>query len=108
MHLKKKKIDWEHFKICNLSQITSQRLLFFDHLSLKSLSIWLRMTAVDPSYPNLFSTGVMSSIGQFLTAIASSAYVERFISKFGNVHADERNRLHMEKAASLGVYLLKN
>ena len=45
-------------------------------------------------------------ITQLLTAVASSAGVERVFSIFGLVHSDLRNRLRTEKASKL-VFICK-
>ena len=43
-----------------------------------------------------------------LTAVASSAVVERILSTFGYIHSNIRNRLAIEKAAKLVfIYLNK-
>ena len=41
---------------------------------------------------------------KLLTAVASSAGVERIFSTFGYIHSNIRNRLGIEKAASLFLY----
>ena len=48
----------------------------------------------------------LATILQFLTAVASSAGVERVFSSYGLVHSKLRNRLGTEKAAKL-VFLFK-
>jgi hypothetical protein len=50
---------------------------------------------------------VLQMIEQLLTAIASSASIERIFSTFGLVHSKLRNRLGTEKAAKL-VFLFKH
>lgn len=45
-------------------------------------------------------------IKQLMTAVASSAGLERIFSSFGLVHSDLRNRLGVEKAAKL-TFLMK-
>ena len=49
---------------------------------------------------------VQDNIKQFMTAVSSSAGVERIFSSFGLVHTDLRNRLGVEKAGKL-TFLMK-
>jgi hAT family C-terminal dimerisation region len=49
---------------------------------------------------------VLATIVRLLTAVASSAGVERVFSSYGLVHSKLRNRLGTEKAAKL-VFLFK-
>lgn len=56
------------------------------------------LTEIDPV--------AQSNIKQLMTAVASSAGVERIFSSFGLVHSDLRNRLGVEKAGKL-TFLMK-
>lgn len=71
-----------------------------------SASTWWRNVYLSGSVKNDIDQDTFNLIISLLTAVASSASVERMFSTFGFVHSDVRNRLGIEKAGKL-VFLFR-
>lgn len=74
------------------------RLSYFSNIRVTDYEWW---KSIQSLHTDAISKEAIGSIGQVLTAVASSAGIERLFSTFGMIHSDLRNQLGVEKAAKL-------
>lgn len=81
-----------------LGKISPFRNSYFEKIEMTDFEWW---NSIQKLHPNILSSTYLTCIGQLLTAVASSAGIERVFSKFGLVHSKIKNKLGVEKAAKL-------